>query len=132
METTKQSICIYSKKAIWGFSVLCSPIFGGVLLRSNLKQVEKNSEGNIVLLLSILMTMGVMFIMELINTLGSSTSSLTLPLNMIGGAVLSEYLFKKHLGEDNYEHKKIWKPLLISVVITLSVLALVLMSMIHR
>jgi purine-cytosine permease-like protein len=39
-------------------------------------------------------------------------------LNMIGGIILSEYFFKKNFPNDNYEYKKIWKALLISIAVT--------------
>ncbi len=109
-----ETVKIYSKKAILAFSIIFAPIFGGVLLRQNLIDYKKKKEANIVLLTSIVFTVLTILI---VNSLDKKTSSLTYLLNMGWGVILSEYFFKKYYPNDNYEYKKIWKALLISIVI---------------
>jgi len=114
---------IYSRKAIWGFSIFFSPIFGGVLLMENLKNIDKKKAANVVLILSIAYTI-LTFIV--VNIPEKSISALTIGFNFVGGYALSEHFFKIYIPQgENYPKKKIWKPLIISVIITLpSVLAL--------
>jgi hypothetical protein len=115
---------IYSHKAIWGFSVFFSSIFGGVLLMQNLRDIGKKKEANVVLSASVVYTI-ITFI--IVNIPEKSISSLTMAFNFVGGYVLSEYFFKNYIPEaELYPRKKIWKPLIISVIITLPlILALV-------
>lgn len=115
---------IYSKKAIWGFSVFFSAIFGGVLLMQNLKGIGKKKEANIVLLLSILYTAATIYI---VNIPEETQTSLTYLCNLAGALILIQLFHKKHFPiEQNYEKKKIWKPLIISVLITIPfILALI-------
>jgi len=125
-ESNKENdIKIYSKKAIWGFSVLFAPIFGGVLLRQNLIDNKKKKEANIVLVTSIVFTVLTILI---VNSFDIKNSSLTFLLNMVWGAILSEYFFDKYFPNDNYEYKKIWKALLISIAIIIPFLLLIFMS----
>jgi len=118
---------IYSHKAIWGFSIFFSPIFGGVLLMRNLIALGKKKTANLVLILSILYTI-ITFI--IVNIPEKSISSLTMGFNFAGGYVLSEYFFKSHIPDaENYPKKKIWKPLIISVIITLPIVLALIYSM---
>jgi hypothetical protein len=106
---------IYSKKAIRGFSFAFTTIFGGVLLRQNLRDVGKKKEGNTVLIFSILFTVLSILI---VNIPDKPITSLSFLCNIVGASVLGEYFFKKYFPDpDNYPKKKIWKPLLISIAI---------------
>lgn len=117
---TEENPYIYSRKAIWGFSIFFSPIFGGVLLMRNLKDISKNKAANIVMTLSIAYTI---FTFIIVNIPEKSISSLTMGFNFVGGYVLSEYFFKLYIPEgENYPKKKIWKPLIISIIITLPII----------
>jgi hypothetical protein len=107
---------IYSRKAIFGFSLLFAPIFGGVLLRQNLVDSNRKKEGNIVLLASIIFTFLTIFI---VNMMATRNTSFTFLLNLVGGGILSEYFFKKYFPKEDYEYKKIWKPLLISILVVI-------------
>ena len=40
-------------------------------------------------------------------------------LNIVGGGILGEYFFKKHFPHDDYQHKSIWKALLITIIISI-------------
>lgn len=110
---------IYSKKAIYGFSVFFSSIFGGILLMQNLKDIGKRKEAKEVLIVSIVITILTILISNSIN----AKSSGALLCNIIGGLLFSEFYFHKYLPKhEGYEKKKIWKPLVISIVITIPLL----------
>ncbi len=86
-------------------------------------KLNRKREGNIILLLSIGFTLVTIVV---VNSLETKTSSITYLLNFAGGAVLAEYFFKKYYPDDNYEFKKIWKALLISIAIIIPfILALI-------
>lgn len=105
---------IYSKKAILGFSAFFAPVFGGVLLRQNLVEDNRKKEANVVLLASIAFTVLTFLIVSVIERPAGLATYL---INMGWGSILTEYFFKKYFPNDNYQHKKIWKALLISIAI---------------
>jgi hypothetical protein len=108
---------IYSSRAIWGFSIIFSSIFGGVLLMQNLRDTGRKKEGNLILLYSIIFTILTMYI---VNLPEKPLSNAALLFNMVGGGILSYYFQKKYFpNEESYEKKTIWKPLIISIVITI-------------
>ncbi len=109
---------LYSARAVRLFSVLFTVVFGGVLLYQNLKELGNKAAARRVLLFSIGYT--VLAMVLLWNIPVQHTSSLTLGINLIGGGVLSGYFFPKYIPDAaNYPTKKVWKPLLISVLIAL-------------
>ncbi|WP_073110354.1 hypothetical protein [Hymenobacter daecheongensis] len=114
-ETEEALPRLYSKRAIWGFSIFFSTIFGGVLLYQNLRDLDKKYEAKLVLLFASLYTVLGIFAL---NSLPNSSSSLTYIFNGIGGAFLSEYFFQKHMHQ-NFKPKKIWKALIISALVTI-------------
>ena len=118
---------IYSRKAIWGFSIFFSAIFGAALLMSDLKNIGKKKEANLVLTLSIIYTV-ITFIV--VNIPEESISSLTMGFNFVGGYALSEHFLKMYIPhEAEYPKKKIWKPLIISIIITLPMVLAVIYSL---
>jgi hypothetical protein len=112
---------LYSKKAIQGFTILFSTIFGAVLLMKNLKDMNKPKARAEVLVFGIAYTI---FSIVLLNYL-PKTFFITLLFNIIGYAVLVEYYWNKNLGK-NLQHRKkeIWKPLIISISILVLIIFL--------
>jgi purine-cytosine permease-like protein len=109
---------IYSKGAIKGFAFFFSTIFGAVLLVQNLRDIQKYKEARHVLILSIAYT-----VISIIITVSMETtvSSLTYFINLVGGLLLVELFYKTHFPNDaDIPKKKIWKPLIISLAITVS------------
>jgi hypothetical protein len=105
---------LYSKKAIQGFTIFFTTIFGAVLLMRNLKEMNKPKAGMQVLVFGIVYTL---FSIILLNYL-PKMFFITLIFNLIGYAVLSEFFWNKNLGKElAYNKKKIWKPLFISTLI---------------
>lgn len=116
-----EPLAIYSKWAILGFCVFFSPVFGGFMLRQNLRDKGLNGLGNGVLFLS--------FLMAAFTALLSSTEirgpGTTFAANLIQGALLVEYVFGKHfMDAETLPKKTIMKPLRISLLIVLLLVAL--------
>jgi len=107
------------------FSFIFSPIFGGVLLMQNLLEAKLKKEAYLILVLSILYTLLEIF---LLNIQERPQSSLSYVFNGFGGLVLSEFFFKKYFkNETQYQKKKIWKPLIISILITIPFLVVLIL-----
>ncbi|MFM2291610.1 MAG: hypothetical protein RIS29_1423 [Bacteroidota bacterium] len=106
---------LYSPRTIRGFSIFFSPIFGGVLLMQNLLTTNQKKLAYYVLAGSIGYTI-------LLSVLAYS---LTLEyklygFNLLGGYILADIIQKRFLPKENkYYKKKIWKPLIISLLIIL-------------
>lgn len=114
----------YSKKAILGFSIFFSSIFGGILLMQNLKEIGMKKEAKTVLNTSIILTVLPFLLAWLME---KEVSTYTLLANIIGGLVLSEFYFGLYIPKEQiFESKKIWKPLLISLLITIPILVSVI------
>ncbi len=111
----------YSKKAILGFSIFFSSIFGGILLMQNLKDIGMKKEAKTVLNTSIILTLLPFLLAWLME---KEVATYTLLANIIGGVVLSEFYFGLHIPKEQlFESKKIWKPLIISLLIAIPLLA---------
>ncbi len=118
---------LYSKKAILGFSLFFSAIFGAVLLMQNLKDIGKKKEAGIILLLSSIYTAITIYI---VNIPDKPNTSLTYICNIVGGVILTEYFYKKSFPNDKtIGKKKIWKPLILSILITIPFVLAMIYSM---
>jgi uncharacterized membrane protein YidH (DUF202 family) len=114
---------IYSKRAILGFSIFLSTLFGGVLLYQNLMDAKKNKEAYIVLGVSILLTIITIII---VNIPEEPKSSLAYLCGLGGGSLLSYYFVPKYFpNEEQYQKKPIWKPLIIALIIVVIFVALI-------
>lgn len=116
---------LYSGVAVRVFSFFFSPIAGGILTAQNLRDSGQPTAARRVLWGSI---GGMVLLMVLLSYLPSSGSSSSLSMGVgLGGGLALEYYAKKFIV-DWKEHptKRIWKPLLICLAITLPILALVI------
>ena len=117
---------IYSSKAILGFSVFMSSLFGGILLYINLRNLKKNKEANIVLVISIILTLLTYFVMSIPE---NPKSSLAYLCGFIGGGILSYFLVPKYIpNEEDFPKKQIWKPLIIALLIVIVFISLIIFS----
>ncbi|MCF8254297.1 MAG: hypothetical protein K9H61_02145 [Bacteroidia bacterium] len=115
---------IYSKAAIIGFCVFFSPIFGGFMLRQNLKDIGKIKEGNLALGVSLLMTI----ITGLISTTSLRGPGTTFVANFIQAAILSEFIFRNYFqNEETFPKKSIRKPLLNSLFVLLVLITITML-----
>ena len=112
---------LYSKRAIQGFSIFFTTIFGAILLMQNLKDMQKPLARNQVLVFGILYTTVSAILLNYLPKM----FFITLLFNIIGYAVLTEFFWNKHLGNKlEYTKKEIWKPLTISITVLLLLLFL--------
>lgn len=109
------NVQIYSERVIMVFSGLFSTIFGAVLLMQNLFEIGKSRLAYYILGGSILYTILTIF---LVNIPEEPKSAHAIVLNIIGGFILVHLFHKRNfMDESIYEKKKIWKPLIISIII---------------
>jgi len=105
---------LYSKRAIQGFTIFFSTLFGAVLLMSNLKKMNKLKARVEVLVFGISYTFLTIILLDYLP----KTFFLTILFNLVGYAVLVEYFWNKNLGKDlQHQKKQISKPLIISFAI---------------
>jgi hypothetical protein len=110
---------LYSKKAILGFAIFFSTLFGAVLLMSNLKTLKKPKERMQVLVFAVAYTM---LSVVLLNYLPKMYFT-TLIFNLLGYMVLSEFFWNNYIGKDlQYQKKQISKPLIISILILVALI----------
>jgi len=110
--TDQDAPLLYSKGAIAAFSIIFSLIFGAVLLSSNINDKKKKW---IVIGIGVTYTL---IIVTIVN-LAPSNRYWVLLLNTSGAVGLTTTFWDKYIGkETKYRAKPIWKPLIISVVVT--------------
>jgi len=112
-ENSDEAVDIYSRRAILGFCIFFSTVFGGALLYRNLRNVGLKQAANTVLLFSIAYTLGSMLLVNSVRTFAFAP----LFFNVGGGLILTNYYFPKYFPDDDYYPKPIWKPLTISLLI---------------
>lgn len=104
----------YSQRAITGFSLFFSVIFGAVLMMANLRNNPKARWT--VFMFAIAYIFGSVL---LVTQIGPNPL-LSLALNGFGGAILTNYFWNKYLGSETpYIARPIWIPLIISLLIVI-------------
>jgi len=125
----KEKTAIYSKWAILGFSVFFSPFIGSILLMLNLRRIGNKTAGYLILVFGIVYIIAAEIV--LIKLLGLDITHVTpqklvanqqvlyysKALDILGGAVLAEYFFKKYFKGDSYTSRSVFPPLLIIMAI---------------
>ncbi|MBK8368777.1 MAG: tetratricopeptide repeat protein [Bacteroidetes bacterium] len=110
----------YSERAIYGFSIAFSVLFGSILLAINLKQTGKKAQAWSVVAFGITYTAIQMFVLSSIER---NTTGLGFVASMGGALILNHYFWKTYIGKDiKYRTKPIWIPLIVGIVITASIL----------
>lgn len=105
---------LYSKTAIWAFTIFFGVIFGGVLLMQNLRNAGYKKAGVTVLLFSI--SFSILTVIASFYVLGRYSG---LIFNIAGGAILTEYFFKKYFPDEDYYPRPVWGALAVSIIIVL-------------
>ena len=127
---------IYSKRAIFWFSIVPMPLFGGILLAINLWNAGYKQAIYIVigfaLIYNIAIEILVSWLMEYykiiiplnykmdnnaLNEKIVALSGISIVLNVIGGAMLSQYFFKRYFPDDDYYPKSITGPIVIALAV---------------
>jgi hypothetical protein len=143
-EQGDDAVEIYSKRAIFWFSVLASPLFGGVLLMLNLKAAGYKTAMYVVSAFTILYYFAANLLLaylidiykidlqayqaKLMAYKGNTDIvdgkvvlllAVGVAANIIGGLILSQYFFRKYFPEKDYYPKSIVSALLITIVVIL-------------
>lgn len=112
----------YSLQAIWGFSMVFSVVFGAVLLSSNLKDKDK-AWGTVLIfgfLYTLLAVTGLSFFPR--------STAITIVVNAAGALIMTHFFWNKYIGENTkYRAKPIWKPLIVSLLITIPFVVVIIM-----
>ncbi len=116
-QTVKEDLPIlYSKKLILIFSGLFSILFGAALILSNMKRLGEKKGFYQVLIFVLIYVAGLVFTLSSIK----GGTNLSLPLNLLGGFILTEYFWNGYIGKETEYEKKSWvKPALISLGISI-------------
>ncbi len=114
MATSENKVKLYSKLAIVLFSIFGTTFYGALMYSANLKAIGKKDN----LIGPILFA--IIFNLLVSSGLGKLDLSLTytfLPINAVGGIILSFVFWKEQIGPDlEYKTRSIWPPLIALVV----------------
>ena len=115
---------LYSRKAIYFFTIFCSVFFGGTLMFINLRKL-RNKQGQIVVA-SYSILYGVISL-AILDQFERSTI-MTMVVSMIGSLPLYNFFWQKYIGlNTEYRKKSILVPLMISLVL-LSLFVIVIVT----
>lgn len=107
---------LYSKEALWGFSLIISPLFASVLFLINLIKLNKASAGYLVLLAMIAFQITSNYI---ILRLTENIFLGILP-NVIGGYLLANVFWNYYIGKHiSFQKKDLKSPILIATFMVL-------------
>lgn len=130
-EEEGDAVEIYSKWAIFGFSIMPSPLFGGILLMINLWAAGLKTAMYAVLafvisymaitdlLISKFLTVPKVINPNVIDKSFLTLAGVSLLVNLIGGVILSFVFFKKYFPENDYYPKSIAIPILVVIFLTI-------------
>ena len=120
----KPSLNLYSKDAIWGFSLIISPLFASVLFLINMVKLGKASVGCLILFTMIAYQMFTMIAYRMIANyiVLNLTENLFIGLvpNIIGGYLLANLFWGKLIGHNTpYQTRSLKTPILIALIMVL-------------
>ena len=114
----------YSNRAVYFFSIFFSVIFGAILLAINLWD-NKTARWNVI-------GFGILYTAAAVSVMSQFeiTSVWSVVINAIGGSILTSFFWNKYIGKAaEYKRKSVWKPILISVLISIPFAAAMIYSM---
>lgn len=115
-QSQEEAVEIYSRRAIVGFSIFFSTVFGGVLLFINLWKVGLKSAAWQVLAFSVAYTL---FASLAVNSIGNTSNFIAIGFNFVGAMILANYFFPKYFPDTDYYPKPIWGALAVSIMVSL-------------
>ncbi len=122
MTEAKAPETLYSVTAIWCFTMFFSPIFGAFLLASNIK--ESKAKTNVYIFGFVYLVASALLIRLLPQNLLFNVA-----INIAGGLVLTQYFWKKYIGEQTeYTPRTVTRPLLIALAICFLFIALFVLT----
>ena len=124
--TYEQPTTLYSKKAIYGFSIFSSTIFGAAIMMYNLKILNQPKARIQVLVFAVLY---MIFSVLVIEALQASTFT-ALVLNVTGAFILNEYYWNKFIGKTfKYEPKGLFQAISIAILVVVVIFVLLMLTM---
>jgi hypothetical protein len=115
----------YSEKAIYGFSILFSVVFGAVLMANNLKKTDARKGVWEVVAFGVIYFSLQLWVLSMIP----GGTGLTIATTMFGAIIMNQYFWKKYIGRNvKYRAKQIWKPLIIGLIIFIPLFLVVIYS----
>lgn len=107
---------LYSKQTILGFSIFFSTIFGVILLVINLREIKNKTGINQLVIFGIIYFFATITI---VNLLKIKSPLLGLVFNLLGATILNNYFWNKFIDTDIVYQKKNWlRPAIIGLVVT--------------
>lgn len=114
---------LYSKRAVYIFSFLCSTLFGGILLIHNLIKINHKRAVFPVLFFSLVFPVFGASALAYFSAKGYDQSTVFIIINFIGGLIISGPLWNSVIGKlMPYKSKNVWKPTVVAVVVNLVVI----------
>lgn len=128
-----KSLRFFSKRAILFFSIFCTPVWGAVLFSDNLLRTGRKKEGFQVVSFAVLYTASIYLPFRLFIPLlhPAIYAGVGIVASTIGGLILSNYFWKKHIGDDTeYTPKPLTGPFIVIIlmIIASSFVVLIVMS----
>ena len=112
----EEVVSLYSRSAVFGFSIFFSTIFGSILLMINLRRLGEKRKGFEILLLGIAYAV----LSSVLVDLAGANLVLSLVLNVLGGYLMSTYFWAKYIGlEFSHEKQSILIPLILGIAMSL-------------
>jgi len=112
----EEVVSLYSRSAVFGFSIFFSTIFGSILLMINLRRLGEKRKGFEILLLGIAYAI----ISSVLVDMAGANLVLSLVLNVLGGYLMSTYFWAKYIGlEFSHEKQSILIPLILGIAMSL-------------
>ncbi len=112
----EEELSLYSRSAIFGFSIFFSTIFGSILLMINLRRLGDKRKGFEILLFGIAYAI----LSSILVDMAGASLVLSLALNLLGGYLMSTYFWGKYIGlELNHQKQSIAIPLILGIVMSL-------------
>jgi hypothetical protein len=108
--TSKPVPKLYGKGPVIWYSFLFSPIVGGVLMTINLWRLQKKNTAVLVLLGSLIYSLGVGYFGFTI-TLDATSRLVVLLLNLMGGNMLGAPVWRNTIGRMRFQRANPWIPL---------------------
>jgi|SRR5665213_1634004 len=103
---------MFSKRAIFAFSVLCSVLFGSILLAINISKTPNRDKAFWVVLYGV----GFIFLQAILS--GGYNPIFTILTNIAGAYIMDNFFWNRYIGNATlYRARPIWIPLLIGLVL---------------